>query len=80
MNSRTLVVDRQGILVEIEKELIRSGFSEPLRLSKRRLEKRLLDPKVFETILSTLVIDIFVDWDFTLDKSYIIFILKPNHS
>ncbi|GGF13834.1 hypothetical protein GCM10010954_10740 [Halobacillus andaensis] len=80
LNSRTLVVDRKGILVRIEKELIQSGFSEQLRLSKRQLEKRLLDPSVFESILDTQVMDIFVDWDFTLDKSYIILILKPKKS
>ncbi|MCP3026491.1 Na-translocating system protein MpsC family protein [Halobacillus sp. A5] len=78
LNPRTLVVDRKGILVRIEKELISSGFSEQLRLSKRQLEKRLLDSSVFEKILDTPVQDIFVDWDFSLDKSYIIFILKPN--
>ncbi|WP_431799803.1 DUF2294 domain-containing protein [Halobacillus andaensis] len=78
LNSRTLVVDRKGILVRIEKELINSGFSEQLRLSKRQLEKRLLDPSVFEAILETKIQDIFVDWDFALDKSYIILILKPN--
>ncbi|MFC7321276.1 Na-translocating system protein MpsC family protein [Halobacillus campisalis] len=78
LNSRTLLVDRKGILVRIEKELINSGFSEQLRLSKRQLEKRLLDPTVFETILGTQIQDIFVDWDFSLDKSYIIFILKPK--
>ncbi|MFG6149270.1 Na-translocating system protein MpsC family protein [Halobacillus sp. B23F22_1] len=80
LNPRTLVIDRKGILVRIEKELIQSGFSEQLRLSKRQLEKRLLDPTVFESILDTQVMDIFVDWDFTLDKSYIILILKPKKS
>ncbi|MFC7062988.1 Na-translocating system protein MpsC family protein [Halobacillus seohaensis] len=80
LNSRTLIIERMGILVEIEKELIRSGFRESLRLSKRRLEKRMLDAKVIETILGTPVIDTFVDWDFDLDKSHIIIILKPKKS
>nr|WP_181349682.1 Na-translocating system protein MpsC family protein [Thalassobacillus sp. CUG 92003] len=78
LNARTLVVKREGILVKIEQELIRSGFSQQLHLSKRQLEKRLLDPKVFETILGVPVQDIFVDWDFNLDTSYIVFILKPE--
>ena len=78
LNDRTLVIERRGILVEIESELIRSGFSEQLRLSKRQLEKRLLDAAVFGTILGVKIIDIFVDWDFDLDKSHITFILKPN--
>ncbi|MDQ0484538.1 Na-translocating system protein MpsC family protein [Guptibacillus hwajinpoensis] len=78
LNERTLVVLRDGILVRIEKELIRSGFEEELKLTKRRLEKGLLHDNQFESILSTKVQDIFVDWDFNLDKSYITIIIKPN--
>ncbi|PYZ91954.1 hypothetical protein CR194_17290 [Salipaludibacillus keqinensis] len=78
LNSRTLVVKRSGILVEIEKEFIRSGFTESLRLSKRKLEKGMLDPGTFEEILGLNVLDIFVDWDFHFDISYITFILKPQ--
>ena len=78
LNDRTLVVLRDGILVRIEKELIRSGFEEELKLTKRRLEKGLLHNNQFESILNTKVEDIFVDWDFNLDKSYITIIIKPN--
>ncbi len=78
LNDRTLVVLRDGILVRIEKELIRDGFEEELKLTKRRLEKGLLHDHQFESILSAKVEDIFVDWDFNLDKSYIIIIMKPN--
>ncbi|TKD72499.1 DUF2294 domain-containing protein [Pseudalkalibacillus hwajinpoensis] len=77
LNERTLVVLRDGILVRIEKELIRGGFEEELKLTKRRLEKGLLHENQFESILSTKVQDIFVDWDFNLDKSYITIIIKP---
>ncbi len=79
INNRTLVVIRKGILVPIEKELIRLGHSEILKLSKRNLEKRLLHNKGnFEGILQTKVADIFVDWDFQLDKSAIVLILSPT--
>ncbi|WP_342750502.1 Na-translocating system protein MpsC family protein [Alteribacillus bidgolensis] len=78
INDRTLIITRDGILVRIEKELIRSGFEEELKLTKRHLEKRLLHASKFEAILQTNVADIFVDWDFKLDKSYIIIILQPN--
>ncbi|WP_236634695.1 Na-translocating system protein MpsC family protein [Alteribacter lacisalsi] len=78
LNDRTLIIRRTGILVEIEKEMIRSGFSEQLRLAKRRLEKRLLETSVFETILESSVVDRFVDWDFDKDRSYIVLILKPR--
>ncbi|MGG1400808.1 Na-translocating system protein MpsC family protein [Bacillus salipaludis] len=79
LNQRTLVVLRQGILVSIEKELIRLGSSETLKLAKRNLEKRLLhNSNHFESILHTKVNDIFVDWDFGLDKSAIVLILSPT--
>ncbi|MFE8701485.1 Na-translocating system protein MpsC family protein [Cytobacillus sp. FJAT-54145] len=79
LNNRTLVAIRNGILVSIEKELIRLGSSETLKLAKRNLEKRLLhNNDHFEKILNTKIKDIFVDWDFTLDKSVITFILSPK--
>ncbi|UOQ93923.1 DUF2294 domain-containing protein [Halobacillus shinanisalinarum] len=78
LNSRTLLIVRDGILVRIEKELIRSGFGETLKLTKRKLEKTLLRQSYCESILDKQVIDVFADWDFHKDKSYILFILKPN--
>lgn len=80
LNERTIVVIRDGILVRIEKELIRDGLEESLKLTKRRLEKGLMHNNNFESILSTEVQDIFVDWDFKLDKSYIVFIVKPYNT
>ncbi|WP_377891062.1 Na-translocating system protein MpsC family protein [Alkalihalobacillus sp. R86527] len=77
LNERTIVVIRNGILVRIEKELIRDGLEESLKLTKRRLEKSLMHNNNFESILSTEIQDIFVDWDFNQDKSYIVFIVKP---
>ncbi|MEH7157687.1 Na-translocating system protein MpsC family protein [Neobacillus drentensis] len=79
LNERTLVVIREGILVPIEKELIRLGNFEALRLAKRNLEKRLLHSSGnFESILNTKVSDIFVDWDFYRDRSIIVLILSPT--
>ncbi|MBM7096192.1 DUF2294 family protein [Bacillus sp. H-16] len=78
LNDRTLVIERHGIMVEIEKEMISTGFSDQLRLAKRKLEKRLLDPKLVESLLNVHVQDKFVVWDFKRDTSYITFILKPK--
>ncbi|WP_417898218.1 Na-translocating system protein MpsC family protein [Bacillus haimaensis] len=81
LNSRTLIVIRKGILVEIEKMLIELGFEEPLTISKRKLEKGLLYKRkeLFEEYLDVQIDDIFVNWDFNLDKSTIVFILNPNN-
>ncbi|WP_338470914.1 Na-translocating system protein MpsC family protein [Niallia sp. XMNu-256] len=79
LNPRTLLVIRNGILVRIEKQLIRQGMGEPLTLAKRAVEKELLhNNNHFEEILNSKVVDIFVDWDFDLDKSVIIFALNPT--
>lgn len=75
LNNRTLLIRRDGILVRIEKELIKNGFEEALRLSKKGLEKRLLKHSEINTILDGKATDLFVDWDFAQDKSYIIFVL-----
>ncbi|GGD22715.1 Na-translocating system protein MpsC family protein [Pontibacillus salipaludis] len=78
LNDRTLVIQRKGILVDIEKELIRSGYEQPLRLSKRRLEKDMLDRRLYESILGVSITDLFVDWDFQLDQSFIVLIIQKN--
>ena len=79
LNDRTIIFIRNGILVTIEKELIRDGLQENLRIAKRRLEKRLLHNNThFEEYLGMRVIDIFVDWDFELDKSVMLFITNPT--
>ncbi|MFZ0369694.1 MAG: Na-translocating system protein MpsC family protein [Halobacillus sp.] len=78
INDRTIVVERNGILVAIEKEMIRSGFGEQLRMAKRHLEKRLLHQLSLEKVLQLKVEDIFVDWDFDSDFSHIILIVKPE--
>ena len=78
LNHRTFLVIRKGILVSIEKQLIRQGMKQELKLAKRTLEKGLLhNNNHFESILNRKVLDIFVDWDFDLDKSVIVFITTP---
>ncbi|WP_110928673.1 DUF2294 domain-containing protein [Bacillus massiliglaciei] len=79
LNKRQLLIRREGILVNIEKELIEQGYEEPLRLAKRKLEKRLLIQKIpqLNEYLHSCIEDVFVDWDFRKDKSYICLILRP---
>ncbi|MBB6454631.1 uncharacterized protein YbcI [Salirhabdus euzebyi] len=79
LNPRTILIIRNGILVRIEKEIIRMGFQEHLRIAKRKLEKQLLhNNTLFNKILETKVSDVFVDWDFDVDKSVILLIMNPN--
>lgn len=78
LNSRTIVSKRDKIFVEIEQELIRSGFNKQLRLAKRKLEKSLINKPYLEAVLGLTIDDIFVDWDFSDDAGYVILILNPT--
>ncbi|MGM0896298.1 MAG: Na-translocating system protein MpsC family protein [Bacillota bacterium] len=81
LNDRTLLIERTGFLVEIERELIRNGLSEELKQVKRPLEKRLLMKETeFTQLLKRNVREIFLDWEFSTDISYILVLLdRKNH-
>ncbi|WP_211656269.1 Na-translocating system protein MpsC family protein [Planococcus alpniumensis] len=78
LNERTILVRRSGILVRIEKELIKNGFIEALKLSKRPLEHELLEEVGLEQALNRTTSEIFLDWDFEKDVSYIVLLLEPK--
>lgn len=81
LSSRSLIVIREGIMVPIEKQLITLGFDEKLRVAKRQLEGEMLSKSTnFSSIFDADIQDVFVDWDFELDKSVISFIMKPKKS
>jgi uncharacterized protein YbcI len=77
LNDRTLLVRRTQILVAIEKELIRNGFGETLKLAKRPLEHKVLNKVPIEKALNRKVVETFVDWNFEADEAYLVFILEP---
>ncbi|TVX97894.1 Na-translocating system protein MpsC family protein [Paenibacillus cremeus] len=78
LNKRTLLVVRSGILIEISRELIRLGDEDSLRKALNNLEKNdLRNNSQFQKILGTTIEDVFVDWNFQLDRSVIVFILRP---
>lgn len=78
LNKRQLMLVREGILVPIEKEFIKFGFTEQLMIAKRDLEKRLINEHKsnFESYLNAKIIEEFTFWNFKKDTSYIIFILQ----
>jgi len=79
LNERTVVVVRNGILVRIEKELIRHGVGLLLRQAKRNLEKSYMHNHTrLPSIFGKRIVDSFVDWDFDLDKSVMVFVLNPK--
>ncbi|MBP2000661.1 uncharacterized protein YbcI [Paenibacillus shirakamiensis] len=72
LNSKTLIVVREGILIVLEKELLDLGYENVLRTTKRKMEKRFLDQDAkFTTVLDKKLSDLYVDWDFNRDRSVI---------
>ncbi|MGI2327998.1 Na-translocating system protein MpsC family protein [Planococcus sp. YIM B11945] len=78
LNDRTVLVQRVEILVAIEKELIKNGFAEELKIAKRPLERKVLAEVQLETVLKRNIVDTFVEWNFETDKAFTVFILEPK--
>lgn len=79
LSDRTLLVRRSGILIAIEKELIKNGFEEELRLAKRPLEHKVLQSVHLETVLKRSIAEIFFDWNFEADLAYVVLTLEPRN-
>lgn len=77
LNDRTLLVKRNQILVGIEKALIAEGYTEILKLAKRPLERRLVYNTQPEKTLGRPVTEVFLDWNFSADIGYIVFMMEP---
>ncbi|MDN3448607.1 Na-translocating system protein MpsC family protein [Planococcus sp. APC 3906] len=78
LNHRTVLLRHSGIFMKIEKELIKAGFSEELKLVKRPLERTLLRQLVWKAAVSRDVQEVFIDWHLEEDKGYIVLLLE-NH-
>lgn len=81
VSSRIILVERLGILIEIEEALIEKGFAEELRFTKDELEKSYFHRNTkIEEILSLEIEDIFIDWDFKRNKSIMCFVLSDSRN
>jgi len=78
LSDQVLLIERIGILVDIEKQLLKNGLNEELRLAKLPMERRILSLFNLESHLNRQVVDLFVDWDFSQDRSYMVFILAEE--
>lgn len=78
LNPRTLLIIRKGTLVKIEKELIKRGYNQVLESVISDVEKSICMETIdFEQTLKMELVDLFVDWDFDLDISILIFVVRP---
>jgi uncharacterized protein YbcI len=80
LSDQILVVERIGVLVEVEKQLLRNGIIEELRLAKRPMERRIIELFNLESILKSRLKDLFVDWNFHRDASYMVLLLEKQES
>ena len=78
LNDQTVLIIREQILVEIEKELIANGFTEALKLAKRPLEHKSIRLVPMEVALKHTIPEVFVDWDFEGDIGYMVLMLDPQ--
>ncbi len=77
LSSSLYLIERRGILIPIEKSLVRKGFVEELKITKDELEKVYFHRNgKFEEIFRSNVRDIFIDWNFKEDKSFMAIILS----
>ncbi|SDO18543.1 Na-translocating system protein MpsC family protein [Alkalicoccus daliensis] len=78
VDRRTILMVREGILVDIEKKLIEMGEGRSLKVAKRDVEKKLFNKKdLIRNILKVNIQEIFVDWNFRDDKSTIVIVSDP---
>lgn len=79
LNATTILIERKGIMAEVEKELIKNGVIEELRLAKRVVEHRIMEFIKLEPIFNQEINELFVDWNFEEDKAYMVFRLNSKH-
>lgn len=78
LDGYAVLIERSGILTEIEKELIRNGAVEELRLAKRPLEHGVMKSADLSSILKQNIQELFIDWNFKSDKTYLVLILEKK--
>lgn len=69
----TLVMMRQGLLVRIEQEMVKEGFQEVLRKTKRKAEKTEFLKSEIESVIERKLKSMYVDWDFKKDQSVLVY-------
>lgn len=78
LNEQTVLIRRFGILLQLEKELIKNGFEEQLKIAKRPVEYKILAESNIQPTLNRNILETFVDWNFEPDIGYMVLILEPQ--
>ncbi|AQQ53307.1 Na-translocating system protein MpsC family protein [Planococcus lenghuensis] len=78
LSESVLLIERTGLMVDIETELVKNGSTEELRLAKRPLEHRLMESAPLEAAIGKPIRELFVDWDFEEDRAYMVLLLEAS--
>ncbi|WP_223155166.1 Na-translocating system protein MpsC family protein [Alkalibacillus aidingensis] len=79
LSTSIYIVERIGILIPIEKALIKKRFKKELLITKDTLEKSYFHRYGrFNEIFNSEIKDIFIDWFIDEDKSLMVFILDKK--
>jgi uncharacterized protein YbcI len=78
-DANTLVIVREGLLIEIEKYLVKLDGENALRKAKRALEKpRIIENAKIPIIVKRMPIGVYLDWMFEMDKSVLIYVFEEK--
>lgn len=78
LNDRTVLIRRFGILLQLEKELIKNGFEEQLKIAKRPVEYTIVSESNIQQALNRNILETFVDWNFETDIGYMVLVLEAQ--
>lgn len=73
IDEHNLIMIRQGLLVRIEKELVKEGFEDVLRKTKRRLEKNGFLQSDIAGLTGRRLKAAYLDWEFERDRSVLVY-------
>ncbi|MFA9556343.1 Na-translocating system protein MpsC family protein [Evansella sp. AB-rgal1] len=77
VSKNILLIERIGLLVPIEKAMIKKGYQEELKITKDDLEKSHFHRDVnLQSIFQSSVLDLFIDWNFKEDRSMMCIIVQ----
>lgn len=79
LDGYAILIERSGIMMDLEKEFIKKGMIEELRLARRPLEQHLMKSPKLKAILKQEIRELFVDWNFEHDKAYMVLVLEPKN-
>lgn len=79
LDGYAILIERSGIMMDLEKEFIKKGMIEKLRLARRHLEQHLMKSPKLKAILKQEIRELFVDWNFEQDKAYMVLVLEPKN-